>query len=171
MVSLRASDSAATAQLLSTRYQYSTDGVDRVATIEPQTTIRRTNGTNVTGRRITSTHYDQNAPSAGVYHLPTSIWHAIELPDGTNVDEREIQRNLYESGGWEARMATTTITDPAGRAITRRSFLHPTYPIVEETRTPAGAAGGNHPGVQYYQSTREVARIAAQCSTAGFFFD
>lgn len=168
---LRATDSAATAQLLSTRFQYSTDGVDRVAVIEPQTTIRRTNGTTVTGRRITSTHYDQNSPSGGVYHLPTSTWNAIKLPDGTNVDEHEIARNLYDGGGWEARQPTTTIKDPAGRAITARRFLHPTYPIVEESRTPAGSAGGNHPGVQFYQyygitpSSRVPSSINGACST------
>ena len=76
--------------------------------------------------------------------------------------------------GWAARQATKSIVNPSGKALTSYSILHPTYPVVEETRTPGGAAGGNTPDVQYYQyygitpSSRVPAGIlSASCTATG----
>lgn len=169
--------SASVAQDLSTLFQYSGDGVDLVATREPKTEIKLANGTTVTGRRLSTIHYDEGAPSGGPFHLPTSRWRAVEPAGGGQVDVKETVRLNYDAvgtsmSGWTARQPIKTIVDPAGKALTSYSILHPTYPVVEETRTPGGAAGGNTPDVQFYQyykiapSARVPAGIvSSQCST------
>ncbi len=147
--------SASVAHDLSTLYQYSADGVDRIATREAQTQIKLSDGSVVTGRRLTTTHYDEQAPAGGPYHLPTSMFRAVELPSGTSADVQETELLDYSAFGgmlgWTARHATKTVVDPNGKALTSFSILHPTYPVVEETRTPGGAAGGTSPDVQFYQ--------------------
>jgi RHS repeat-associated protein len=139
----------------STLYQYAGNGVDLVATREPVTQITLSDGRVVSGRRIKTTNYDENAPAGGPYHLPTSEWRAVEPTSGGQVDVREKVRYDYSANGgmsgWTARHATKTIVDPGGRALTSYSILHPNYPIVEETRTPGAPGGGTTPDVQWYQ--------------------
>lgn len=147
--------SASVAQDRSTLYHYTADGVDQDVVREPVTNIQLSDGTTVRGRRMSITHYDEGSPG-GTFHLPTSEWTAVErASDGAQLDAREKVDYFYDANGggdgWAARHATKIVVDPAGRAETSYSILHPDYPIVEETRTPGGAAGGNTPDVQYYQ--------------------
>ncbi|ADB49122.1 YD repeat protein [Conexibacter woesei DSM 14684] len=147
--------SATIAHDLSTLRTYSQDGADLIGTYEPRTNITLSNGTVVTGRRFTTTHYDQGAPAGGPYHLPTSRWRGVEIGPGNRADERQTVEYGYNGhggmSGWVARRATTTTIDPAGERLTSYSILHPTYPLVEETRRPRGAAGGARPDVRFYQ--------------------
>jgi RHS repeat-associated protein len=147
--------SATAAQDLSTLNQYSADGASLVTTKEPRTEIRLSNGTTVTGRRVRVTNYDEGAPAGGPYRLVTSEWRAVETAPGVRHDVREKVRYDYAANGgmsgWTARQATKNVVDPAGKALTSYSILHPTYPIVEEARTPGGAAGGTTPDVQFFQ--------------------
>ena len=172
--------SASVARDLSTLFEYAPNGVDQIAVREPKTQVKLSSGSTVTGRRISTTNYDEAAPSGGPYHLATSRWRAVDIsttsvPD--LVDVREKVRYDYNAvgtsmSGWTARQPTKRILDPAGKAVTAYNILHPTYPVVEETREPGGAAGGNSPDVQYYQyykiapSARVPAAIvSSQCST------
>lgn len=147
--------SATVAHDLSSLSTYSQDGAVLVGAYGPRTEITLSDGTVVTGRRFTTTHYDQGAPSGGPYHLPTSRWRGVEIGPGNRADERETARYGYEGlggmSGWTARHATTTTIDPAVERLTTYSILHPTYPLVEETRRPRGAAGGARPDVRFYQ--------------------
>lgn len=136
--------STSVAHDLSTLTAYSVDGVVPVAVYEPETSIRLSNGTTVTGRRLTTTHYDVGAPRGGPFHLPTSKWRAVELGPGQRVEERELVRYGYDSGGWTTRQATETIVDPQGAALTSRIALHPNHPIVEQAIRPRG-------DVRYFQ--------------------
>lgn len=139
----------------STLYQYASNGVDLLATREPVAQITLSDGRVVSGRRLKSIHYDENAPSGGPYHLPTSIWRFVDLTGGGLADQREQVRYDYSANGgmsgWTARHATKTIVDPGGRALASYSILHPTYPVVEETRTPGALGGGTTPDDQWYQ--------------------
>ncbi|MBB4662204.1 RHS repeat protein [Conexibacter arvalis] len=163
--------SANVANDLSTVNLYSPDGVDLVATYEPRTEIELASGRVVTGRRVTTTHYDQGAPAGGPYHLPTSKWRAVEISPGYRADQREMVRYSYDAptdgvggmSGWRARTATRTTVDPGGRRLVSQQFLHPDYPIVEETRTPRGADGGARPEVRY----RRYANIGSRRVPAG----
>lgn len=148
-------NSASVATDRSTLYQYASNGVDLLATREPVTQITLSTGSVVAGRRVTTTNYDENAPAGGPYHLPTSEWRAVEPTSGGQVDVREKALLDYSANGgmsgWTARHATKTIVDPSGRALTSYSILHPTYPVVEETRTPGAPNGGTTPDDQWYQ--------------------
>lgn len=161
--------SASVAQRLSTRNQYAANGVDLVSTLEPESQFKLSDGRTVTGRRLMATHYDQGAPSTESYHLPTSVWRAVEISPGSRVDERELLRNSYADGGWAARQATTSTVDPNGRAIVTRQFLHPNYPVIEESRTPGGAGGGAGADVQFYvyYGIAPSARVPAGIASAG----
>jgi RHS repeat-associated protein len=169
-------NSASVAADRSTLYQYATNGVDQIATREPVTQVTLSDGRVITGRRVASTNYDENAPAGGPYHLPTSEFRFVEPTSGGQVDVREKVRYDYSANGgmsgWSARHSTKTIVDPGGRALTSYSILHPTYPIVEETRTPGAPAGGTTPDDQWYQyyGITPSARVpsglvAANCNT------
>ncbi len=73
----------------STLYQYAGNGIDLLATREAVTQITLSDGRVVTGRRIKTTNYDENAPGGGPFHLPTSEWRAVEPTSGGQVDVRE----------------------------------------------------------------------------------
>lgn len=171
-------NSATVAQDRSMLYQYGGNNVDLIATREPVTQITLAGGSVVTGRRLSTTNYDENAPSGGPYHLPTSEWRAVES-GGRQLDVREQVRYDYSGNGgmsgWTARHATKTVVDPGGRALTSYSILHGSYPIVEETRTPGAPGGGSSPDVQWYQyygitPTRVPAAIQdAQCRAFGLY--
>ena len=144
----------------STLYQWASNGVDLLATREPVTQITLSDGRVVSGRRVSSTNYDDDNDgtkprTGGPFHLPTSEFRAVEPTSGGQVDVREKVRYFYDPNGgmsgWTARHATKTIVDPAGRALTSYSILHPTYPVVEETRTPGAPGGGTTPDDQFYQ--------------------
>ncbi len=139
----------------STLYQYASNGIDLLATREPVTQITLSTGSVVTGRRLNTTNYDESAPAGGPYHLPTSEWRAVEPTSGGQVDARENVLLDYSANGgmsgWTARHATKTVVDPNGRALTSYSILNPTYPVVEETRTPGAPGGGTTPDDQFYQ--------------------
>lgn len=148
--------SATVSQSLSTRHTYAANAVDRLSTMEPETSIKLSNGTTVDGRRVSSTHYDEDAPSGGPYHLPTTELRAVELSPGNRVDQKQVVKYEYDGfhggmTGWAARQPTRTTLDPSGLALQSWNILHPTYPIVEESRSPEGTAGGNTPDVQYHQ--------------------
>lgn len=147
--------SATVAHDLTALNTHSSDGVDLLGTWEPTTEIELSDGTVVTGRRFTSTHYDQGSPGGRVFHLPTSRFRGVDLGGGNHVDVRKVATYAYDGlgglDGWNARHATQTIVDPDGLRLTSYSFLHPQYPIVEETRRPRGAAGGARPDVRFYQ--------------------
>jgi len=160
----------------STLYQYASNGVDLLAIREPVTQVTLSDGSVVTGRRVNTTNYDENAPAGGPYHLPTSEWRAVEPTSGGQVDVRENVLLDYSANGgmsgWTARHATKTVIDPSGRALTTYSILHPTYPVVEETRTPGAPGGGTTPDDQWYQyyGITPSARVpsglvAANCNT------
>lgn len=168
------SNSASAAHDNSTLYQYSGSGADLVALRGPEDDrIKLSSGSVVSGRRVRTTHYDENAPAGGPYHLPTSEWRAVETAPGVYVDERELVRRDYDGyggmSGWVARHATKTIQDPGGKALTSYSILHPTYPVVEETRTPGGAGGGSSPDVQWheYYGIGPSARVPSNISNSG----
>ncbi len=145
--------SATVAADRSTLYQYARHDVDLVATREPVTQITLADGSVVRGRRLTTINYDENAPTGGPYHLPTSKWRAVDVA-GRLHDVKETVRYQYDGfggmSGWRARHATKTIVDPGGRALTSHSILHGTHPIVEETRTPGAPSGGTTPDVQWH---------------------
>jgi RHS repeat-associated protein len=145
------SGSADLAERLSTRKDYFDNGVDVAWTLEPETQIRLSSGSVMTGRRYKTFDYDQGAPSGtGPYHLLTRQRRAVLLASGGNpVDVKVTLTQSYGGGGWEARTPTTTVADPDGRAITTTATLHPDYPVVERTSTAAGGTSG--PGVQYFQ--------------------
>lgn len=155
--------SAAEAERRSTRYVlHPTLGIVNVDVFEPETTIKLSNGTSVRGRRHTITEYDIGAPTAGgPYYLPTKVTEEVLISSsGVAVDARQ---NIYgydnpdgSPRGWQARQAVKTVVDPPGTGpadlqLTSWEILHPTYPLVEESRTPEGAGGGTTPDVQFHQ--------------------
>lgn len=165
------SASASLAHDLSTLHSYSVDGVDLTATYEPKTEIRLSNGTAVRGRRFTTTHYDAGAPRNG-YGLPTSRFRGVEIGPGNRADERQLVRYGYDGfggmSGWEARHPTQIVVDPNGLRLTSYSILHPSHPLVEETRRPRGAGGGARPDVRFYQYADIAAvRVPAALRSSG----
>lgn len=166
--------SATVAVERSTLYEYTSDDVNLLGTSEPVTKITLSDGRVVTGRRVSWTNYDENAPRGGPFHLPTSEWREVDAPGGP-YDVREQVNYQYEGwggmSGWDARHPTRTAVDPRGKNLVSVSLLHGSYPIVEETRTPGAPGGGTTPDVQWHQyygipPTRVPAGIqAAQCRT------
>jgi RHS repeat-associated protein len=148
---------AATAESLSTRFTWAANGVDLDATLEPETDVTLSNGTEVRGRVLRAIDYDEGAPAGGPYHLPTSESRGVLVTgQSTPQDVRTVVTYSYNApsgsmSGWTARRPIKTTVDPAGKALETWEILHPSFPIVEETRTPGGAAGGTGPDVEYHQ--------------------
>jgi RHS repeat-associated protein len=144
------SGSADLAERLSARSDYAENGVDLSWTLEPQTQIGLADGSTVSGRRLRTFHYDEGAPAGGPYHLMTTEFRAIVPASGGDaVDVKRVLVNTYDGGGWSAHIATRTMRDPDGKAISTQFGLHPDYPLVEWTRSMGGSSGG--PDVQYMQ--------------------
>jgi DNA-binding beta-propeller fold protein YncE len=117
--------SAALAEKLDTRTEYSPDRTQIVKVLGPEHKIKLAGGAEVEARAVTRDYYNNGAKEAEeqnqeTYNLVTSSTTAALLANGEEKDQRETvnsysgQNNL----GWKLRKPTSTTIDPNGLDLT-----------------------------------------------------
>lgn len=146
---LSATDPAARSRELDTQRKYSADGLDLLETLGPLHVIRLKSGENVWARAKTTTVYDEGKPASitGPAHLPTTVTVAAQIAGRADQEPRVTSYRYSDASGdrgWEMRQPTQTVIDAVsgGLNLTSSVRFHATEPLVIETRTPAGNAGG-----------------------------
>src|SRR6266704_3667048 len=153
-------DHAAKARVLDSHTIYSADGLDALESFGPLHTVKLASGDLAVAREHTLTSYDQNPPTGGPDHLPTTSQTGAWIPGQSSDTDVRVTSTGYDDPdkptsndpasdyrvGWKLRQPITTTTDPGSaphldlKSITR---YDKTPGLVIETRMPANPAGGD----------------------------
>ena len=137
------SHSGEIAETLDTKTTYTAEGSEITDTTGPLHTVTLSNGSQVKGRNIRHTSFDEGAPGGEHPGLATKTTEAA-LVNGAEEDKHTEtigyggQNNL----GWRLRKPTSRTVDPEGLDLVHTTLYDPNTGAVTETRSPASGKAG-----------------------------